>query len=253
MSFLERAGTKGEVLRRLGMVFLAAQIASMNDGSMWVNPKDFGYASSYAPIDRSNVELKSEELKETTTAFVKQIIHFDSLQQILPDYPIEQLPKPTWRPYNLERYGIETFQFVRYLSKGEAEDLALVLRFGDNVKFGRAFQQNPDITPIWPAVIFGTEENIFSAASVSEFITIPNNRRQNPPLEHFLGSFPRQAVRYGQEFIIQFNAGVFNVRGKELPSFSLPFRFILESDSQGISFEFTEEELELFCTDPCFQ
>lgn len=122
----------------------------------------------------------------------------------------------------LKTYGIEEFGLGQNTNSG---NLFLVINLTSEVKVGDLYQEPP--SPI-PAFIFLEGENRIVASTRLYDFYYRDDELTKPSA--FLNEFHIKPEELNNtKFVIYINFGLLNVKGKELPSFPLPYRFSIET------------------------
>lgn len=220
MNPLESMMSRRTVIK--GIAFSAAGLAAAAVLGCGEEKQDLNLALDYAIIDEYNLEEVASTVREKSTNF-KLLKVFE-----LPElgrgrgFSIPGLGQDQQKL--LKSYGIDLFALVK---NSNDNLLGITVSFIDDVQFSTPFN-DPEGTP-WPAFIFVRGNNPDGIITTYRYQSIPP-RLQTGPLKNLWAEFPLEpADIVNSEFIVHFNARLFNLKGKDLPSFSLPYRFLIES------------------------
>ena len=151
------------------------------------------------------------------------LVTLNNLPTITPGQEID-LTKLSQNQQNFpEGRVINNFAFVR---NAKNNFLGVVFDFVEGTKFGRLYDTT-ESSP-WPAFIFLINDYSGGIIATSRY-----TGRKHEEEPHFLKNlwteFPVIPERItGLEFIIHLNARLLKVDNKELPDFSLPYRFLIK-------------------------
>lgn len=184
-------------------------------------------AINYEIIDEKNkeqIDLVLKTIKASSSNFPTYALN--KLPPVSPNVPfkIPSLLREDQRK-SLANFGIKDFAFVQ---ETQNNHLAIITIFHDGVKLGKAFK--PDPIPYSPSFIFFIDENLQGHSTISKYeLQAP---REHPEYVRQLWLdfplYPKSLA--GITFIVHFNAQLLTYRNRDLPSFSLPYRFIIRAD-----------------------
>jgi len=174
-------------------------------------------------INSRNLSEIEALIKEKATRFPIYNISVDELPKNSPNSKTQYfLDYGQVGKKDLTKYGLRMFSPAQNEDSG---NISVVLLTTENVRLGKFFQQAN--TP-WPTLIFFTNESSYDPVIPPSFYE-PFINSRNELVGAFWADFPIQPRDLvGKKFIIHFNARLFNVGGEDLPSFSLPYRFLIE-------------------------